>query len=165
MAALLAFNLEAEGYVVERVERGDEVGIVWPKGCPDLVLLDWTLPGLSGLEICRRLRARDRTRKLPVIMVTGRARRRSACAACRSERTITWSSRFRWRSSWRGCAPFFGAPGRRGSRLASVCGEVVLDRETARVRRGERDVRLGPTEYRLLEILLEAPGRVFTRSS
>jgi two-component system phosphate regulon response regulator PhoB len=72
LALLLAYNLEAEGYVVERVERGDEAELRLAENAPDLVILDWMLPGVSGLEICRRLRARETTRTLPVIMVTAR---------------------------------------------------------------------------------------------
>jgi two-component system, OmpR family, phosphate regulon response regulator PhoB len=72
LALLLAYNLEAEGYVVERVERGDEAELRLAEDAPDLVILDWMLPGVSGIEICRRLRARENTRTLPVIMVTAR---------------------------------------------------------------------------------------------
>ena len=72
LALLLAYNLEAEGYVVESVERGDEAELRLAENPPDLVMLDWMLPGVSGLEICRRLRARENTRRLPVIMVTAR---------------------------------------------------------------------------------------------
>ncbi len=72
LAVLLSYNLEAEGYVVESVERGDEAELRLAESPPDLVILDWMLPGVSGLEICRRLRARESTRTLPVIMVTAR---------------------------------------------------------------------------------------------
>jgi CheY-like chemotaxis protein len=72
LALLLAFNLEAEGFVVDRVERGDEAEVRLQEASPDLVLLDWMLPGVSGLELCRRLRAREATRTLPVIMLTAR---------------------------------------------------------------------------------------------
>ena len=72
LSLLLAYNLEAEGYVVERVERGDEAELRLEESAPDLVILDWMLPGVSGLEICRRLRARELTRTLPVIMLTAR---------------------------------------------------------------------------------------------
>ena len=72
LAVLLTFNLEAEGYVVESVERGDEAELLLAQNAPDLVILDWMLPGVSGLEICRRLRARESTRTMPVIIVTAR---------------------------------------------------------------------------------------------
>src|ERR1700709_1067453 len=72
LSLLLAYNLEAEGFNVERVERGDEAELKLGEAPPDLLILDWMLPGVSGLEICRRLRARDATRTLPVIMLTAR---------------------------------------------------------------------------------------------
>ena len=72
LALLLAYNLEAEGYSVESVERGDEAELRLSENAPDLVILDWMLPGLSGLEICRKLRAPENTRTLPVIMLTAR---------------------------------------------------------------------------------------------
>ena len=72
LAVLLSYNLQAEGYVVDSVERGDEAELYLAENPPDLVILDWMLPGVSGLEICRRLRARENTRTLPVIMVTAR---------------------------------------------------------------------------------------------
>ena len=72
LSLLLAYNLEAEGYLVERAERGDEAELKLAEAPPDLVILDWMLPGVSGLEICRRLRAREATKTLPVIMLTAR---------------------------------------------------------------------------------------------
>jgi two-component system phosphate regulon response regulator PhoB len=72
LSMLLSYNLEAEGFTVDRVERGDEAEIRLSETIPDLVILDWMLPGVSGLEICRRMRARATTRSLPVIMLTAR---------------------------------------------------------------------------------------------
>src|SRR5580693_8613794 len=72
LSMLLSYNLEAEGFTVDRVERGDEAEMRLSETIPDLVILDWMLPGVSGLEICRRMRARESTRTLPVIMVTAR---------------------------------------------------------------------------------------------
>ena len=72
VALLISYNLEAEGYVMESVARGDEAELRLAENAPDLGILDWMLPGVSGIEICRRLRARDATRTLPVIMVTAR---------------------------------------------------------------------------------------------
>ncbi|MBM3625720.1 MAG: response regulator, partial [Alphaproteobacteria bacterium] len=72
LATLLVYNLEAEGYQVEHVDNGDEAELRLAESPPDLVILDWMLPGVSGLEICRRLRARDSARDMPVIMLTAR---------------------------------------------------------------------------------------------
>ena len=90
LAFLLAYNLEAEGYSVECVARGDEAERYLAENPPDLVLLDWMLPGVSGLEICRRLRARENTRTLPVIMLTARGEEASRVRAWRSAPTIMW---------------------------------------------------------------------------
>src|ERR1700685_3168360 len=72
VALLISYNLEAEGYVVESVARGDEAELRLAESAPDLLILDWMLPGVSGIEICRRLRARETTRTLPIIMVTAK---------------------------------------------------------------------------------------------
>src|SRR3972149_2484913 len=72
LTMLLRYNLEAEGYEVESVARGDEADTRLREISPDLVVLDWMLPGLSGIELCRRLRARPETRQLPIIMLTAR---------------------------------------------------------------------------------------------
>src|ERR1700757_5004404 len=72
LTLLLRYNLEAEGYEVETVPRGDEADLLLKERAPDLVILDWMLPGLSGIELCRRLRARPKTRHLPIIMLTAR---------------------------------------------------------------------------------------------
>src|SRR6185312_107807 len=72
LTLLLRYNLESEGYQVETVARGDEADAKLKEKTPDLVILDWMLPGLSGIEICRRLRARQETRGLPIIMLTAR---------------------------------------------------------------------------------------------
>src|SRR5258708_24685517 len=72
LTLLLRYNLEAEGYEVETVPRGDEADLLLKEKTPDLVILDWMLPGLSGIELCRRLRARPQTKQLPLIMLTPR---------------------------------------------------------------------------------------------
>ena len=163
LVLLLTYNLEAEGYVVESEERGDKAELRLAEYQPDLVILDWMLPGVSGLEICRRLRAREKTRNLPVIMVTGRGEEAERVLGLSvgaddyvikpfSVRELIARVRALLRRS---------RPERISDRLA--VGDLVLDRETRRVRRGTRDLRLSTTEFRLLEYLLEKPGRVFSR--
>jgi two-component system phosphate regulon response regulator PhoB len=163
LALLLRYNLEAAGYQVETVARGDEAEVRLQEGNPDLVILDWMLPGISGIELCRQLRTRPQTRQLPVIMLTARGEERE-----------------RVRGLSMGADDYvvkpFSVPElmarvtallRRASpeRVADVLafGDIAMDREKKRVSRGGRSVDLGPTEYRLLEFLLERPGRVFTR--
>ncbi|MGO9431338.1 phosphate regulon transcriptional regulator PhoB [Rhodoblastus sp.] len=164
LALLLTYNLEAEGYAVESVERGDEAELRLVEAAPDLVILDWMLPGVSGLEICRRLRAREITRTLPVIMLTARGeegeRVRGLSVGADDYVVKPFSVpelMARVRALLRRARPERVA-------VKLVAGDLELDRETRRVRRSGRDVHLGPTEFRLLEYLMEKPGRVFARS-
>ena len=164
LGLLLAYNLEAEGFRVERVERGDEAEERLREVAPDLVILDWMLPGVSGLEICRRLRARSDRRSVPVIMLTARgeeAERVRGLSVGADDYVVKPFSvpelMARVRALLRRARP---------ERVATTLalGDVTLDRETRRVRRANREIHLGPTEFRLLEHLIERPGRVFSRA-
>jgi two-component system phosphate regulon response regulator PhoB len=164
LALLLTYNLEAEGYDVDVVNRGDDAEIRLLENPPDLVLLDWMLPGVSGLEVCRRLRAREATKTLPVIMLTARGeegeRVRGLSIGADDYVVKPFSVpelMARVRSLLRRARP---------ERIANVlsAGDLVLDRDTRRVRRAGRDLHLGPTEFRLLEHVMERPGRVFSRA-
>jgi two-component system, OmpR family, phosphate regulon response regulator PhoB len=163
-AKILAYNLEAEGFVAECVSRGEEAELRLVENTYDLVILDWILPGVSGLEICRRLRASPRTRLLPVIIVTARdeesARVRGLSVGADDYVVKPFSMPeliARVRAVLRRSRP---------ARIAEklVAGDIELDRKTRRVRRGERDVNLRRIEFLLLEYLLEKPGRVFSRA-
>lgn len=164
LATLLVYNLEAEGYQVEHVDNGDEAELRLAESPPDLVILDWMLPGVSGLEICRRLRARDSARDMPVIMLTARGeegeRVRGLSVGADDYVVKPFSTpelMARVRALLRRARP---------ERVASklTLGDIDLDRDTRRVRRGGREIHLGPTEFRLLEYFMEKPGRVFTRA-
>jgi two-component system phosphate regulon response regulator PhoB len=164
LSLLLTYNLEAEGFAVERVERGDEAELRLIESPPDLVILDWMLPGVSGLEICRRMRAREATRTLPVIMLTARGdeseRVRGLTIGADDYIVKPFSVpelMARVRALLRRARP---------DRVAAllVAGDLALDRENWRVVRSSRNVHLGPTEFRLLEYLMAKPGRVFSRA-
>jgi two-component system, OmpR family, phosphate regulon response regulator PhoB len=163
LTLLLRYNLEAEGYEVEAAGRGDEAEVKLKESPPDLLVLDWMLPGLSGIELCRRLRARPETERLPIIMLTARGEE---------------SERLRGLST--GADDYIVKPfsvpeliariqallrRARPERIANVlsAGEVELDRERRRVFRSGRELSLGPTEFRLLEFFMQSPGRVFSR--
>lgn len=164
LALMLAYNLEAEGYVAECVERGDEAELRLAENPPDLVVLDWMLPGVSGLEICRRLRAREATKTLPVIMLTARGEegeRVRGLSVGADDYVVKPFSVPELMARVRALLRR-SRPERIAERLNA--GDLDLNRETRRVRRGVRDVHLGPTEFRLLEYLLEKPGRVFSRA-
>jgi len=164
LSLLLTYNLEAEGYAVARAERGDDAEVMLAESTPDLVILDWMLPGVSGFELCRRMRAREATRDLPVIMLTARgeeSERVRGLSIGADDYVVKPFSvpelMARVRSLLRRARP---------ERIAGrlQVGDLMLDRTARRVRRGERDIHLGPTEFRLLEHLMEKPGRVFTRA-
>jgi two-component system phosphate regulon response regulator PhoB len=164
LALLLTYNLEAEGFQVEHVDRGDEAEIRLAEALPDLVILDWMLPGVSGLEICRRLRARDETRAMPIIMLTARGdeneRVRGLSVGADDYVVKPFSTpelMARVHALLRRARPE-----RVASRLTA--GDIDLDRETRRVKRAGREIHLGPTEFKLLEYLMEKPGRVFARA-
>ena len=163
LTLLLRYNLEAAGYEVETVARGDEADLRFKERTPDLVILDWMLPGLSGIEICRRLRARPDTKALPIIMLTARGEESERVRGLSTGADDYIVKPFslpelmaRVSALLRRAAP---------ERVADVLsfGDVELDREKKRVTRADRPVELGPTEYRLLEFLMERPGRVFSR--
>mgnify|MGYP000035228676 CR=1 FL=1 len=164
LGLLLAYNLEAEGYLVERIERGDDAETRLREITPDLVILDWMLPGVSGLEICRRLRAREEGQTVPVIMLTARgeeSERVRGLSVGADDYVVKPFSvpelMARVRALLRRARP---------ERVAATLslGDISLDRDTRRVRRAGREIHLGPTEFRLLEHLIEKPGRVFSRA-
>jgi two-component system phosphate regulon response regulator PhoB len=163
LTLLLRYNLEAAEYDVETVARGDEAEVVLKERVPDLVILDWMLPGLSGIELCRRLRARPDTRQLPVIMLTARGEESERVRGLATGADDYIVKPFSVPELLARVAALL----RRSSpeRVADLLthGEIELDREKKRVTRSGRAVELGPTEYRLLEFLMERPGRVFSR--
>ena len=164
LTLLLRYNLEAEGYAVDPSARGDEAELKLKESTPDLVVLDWMLPGLSGIELMPPpARAAGDPAACRSSCSPRAARRASACAASRPAPTTTSSSRSRCPSCSRACARCCAAPS--PERVAGVlsAGDIELDRETQRVSRAGREVDLGPTEFRLLEFLMENPGRVFSR--
>lgn len=163
LALMLRYNLEAEGFEVLTAESGDEAAELMREVTPDMILLDWMLPGLSGIELCRRWRAREETAGVPIIMLTARGEEEE-----------------RVRGLATGADDYVVKPFSIPELLARVnalmrranpklmagllkAADLELDRTSHRVRRGGRDIHLGPTEYRLLEYLMRNPGRVYTR--
>jgi two-component system phosphate regulon response regulator PhoB len=161
---LLNYNLEAEGYRVRATNQGEDVVHLIDEERPDLILLDWMLPGISGIDVCRLLQARPETRNIPIIMLTARSEE--------AERVRGLST---------GADDYIVKPFSVPELLARVrtvlrrvnpeavvdvlkSGELVLNRRTRRVMRSDRDVTLSPTEFRLLEHLMQNPGRVYSRA-
>jgi two-component system phosphate regulon response regulator PhoB len=163
LTMLLRYNLEAEGYEVEIEARGDDAELRLKENAPDLIVLDWMLPGLSGIELCRRLRARAETERLPIIILTARGEESERVRGLATGADDYIVKPFsvpelvaRIRALLRRAKP---------ERVANVlaAGDLELDRDRRRVSRGGRDIHLGPTEFRLLEFLMQSPGRVFDR--
>jgi two-component system phosphate regulon response regulator PhoB len=162
---LLGYNLTAAGHTWRVARSGEEALLMLEEEEADLVVLDWMLPGgMSGIEICRRIRARPATRGLPVLMLTARGEepdRIRGLATGADDYVVKPFSvaelTARIEALLRRSAP---------ERIANeiVVGSLKLDRHAHKVTRGSRTVRLGPTEYRLLEVLLESAGRVLSRS-
>jgi two-component system phosphate regulon response regulator PhoB len=164
IALVLRYNLEAEGYEVEIVERGDDAEERLRDTVPDLLLLDWMLPGLSGIELCRRLRRREETKGLPVIMLTARGEEAERVRGFEIGADDYVVKPFSMPELLARIAALLrrASPNRVADLLEA--GDIALDRRSHRVRRGDRDLHLGPTEYRMLEFLMERPGRVFSRA-
>jgi two-component system phosphate regulon response regulator PhoB len=163
LTLLLRYNLEAEGYEVETVARGDEGDLRLKEQPPDLAVIDWMLPGLSGIELIRRLRARPDSQKLPVIMLTARGEEGERVRGLATGADDYIVKPFsvpellaRIRALLRRTKPEHVAE-------ILIAGDIELDREKKRVSRSGREIPLGPTEFRLLEFLMQTPGRVFTR--
>ncbi len=164
LALLLRYNLESEGFAVDVAQNGEEAQLSVEEVPPDLIVLDWMLPGVSGLELCRQLRSGQDTRNIPIIMLTARGEetdRVRGLATGADDYVVKPFSvpelMARIKAILRRASP------ERLAKRLSVA-EIELDREAHRVMRNGREVRLGPTEYRLLEFLMQSPGRVFTRA-
>ncbi len=163
LAIMLQYNLEAEGFEVELAEHGDEVEEMVRENPPDIIILDWMLPGVSGIELCRRLRIARASRFIPVIMLTAKGEESDKIRGLSTGADDYIVKPF--------SLPEFMARVKAVLRRSSperlsdtlVMDDIVLDRETHVIRRGGRDIRLGPTEYRLLEFFMERPGRVLSR--
>ncbi|MBY8976715.1 phosphate regulon transcriptional regulator PhoB [Rhodobacteraceae bacterium NNCM2] len=163
LAALLEYNLGKEGFAVRVSGDGEDALLAIQEDLPDLILLDWMLPGLSGIEICRWIRARAESRDIPVIMLTARGEEEDRIRGLDTGADDYLTKPFsvpeltaRVRALLRRARPTLSAE-------VATFGDLMLDRETRRVRRAEREVHLGPTEFRLLDCLIQRPGRVFSR--
>ncbi len=163
LVTLLTYNLEAEGFAVEAESRGDTAAERLRDDVPDLLVLDWMLPGISGIELCRRLRQRQETKALPIVMLTARGEESERIRGLTTGADDYVVKPFsvaelmaRIKALLRRAHPGLAAD-------VIAIGDLKLDRITRRVHRGPREIRLGPTEFRLLECLMRSPGRVYGR--
>ncbi|MDP5084563.1 MAG: phosphate regulon transcriptional regulator PhoB [Yoonia sp.] len=160
---VLAYNLEAEGFRVTRAENGDEGLMCVDEDTPDVIVLDWMMPNLSGIEVCRRLKMKPETRSIPVIMLSARSEEVDKVRGLETGaddyvvKPYSVSELMaRVRTQLRRVRP---------ATVGQVLtfDDIVLDAETHRVTRNDSPLKLGPTEFRLLTTFMEKPGRVWSR--
>lgn len=160
---VLAYNLEAEGFRVLKAENGEEALLLVEEDTPDIIVLDWMMPNLSGIEVCRRLKQRPETRSIPVIMLSARTEEVDKVRGLETGADDYVEKPYsvvelmaRVRAQLRRVRPSTV-----GQRLEFE--DIVLDSETHKVSRADQPLKLGPTEFRLLSTFMEKPGRVWSR--
>ncbi|MBL8882173.1 MAG: phosphate regulon transcriptional regulator PhoB [Hyphomicrobium sp.] len=164
LVTLISYNLEAAGYQVVSTGTSDDAMFLLKESPPDLVILDWMLPGASGIEICRQIRAGAATRNLPVIMLTARgeeADKLRGLATGADDYMVKPFSVAELLARIKGLLRR-AAPEKTAELLQK--GGISIDRQAHRVTRGSREIMLGPTEYRLLEFFMQSAGRVLSRA-
>ena len=163
LGTLLRYNLEREGYAVALATDGEEALIQAEEQLPDLVVLDWMLPRVSGIEVCRRLRQKPQSRNVPIIMLTARGEESDRVRGLDTGAddyvvkpfAVTELSA-RIRAVLRRLRPGLAED-------VVVRGALILDRSAHRVSRDGEEIHLGPTEFRMLDFFMQNPGRVFSR--
>lgn len=160
---VLAYNLEAEGYHVRRAENGEEAMMLIDEAAPDLIILDWMMPLLSGIEVCRRVKSRPETRAIPVIMLSARSEEVDAVRGLDTGADDYVIKPYNLRELMARVRNQLRRTRRAASGDTLNYDDITLNSETHRVMRDDDEVKLGPTEYRLLVTLMEKPGRVFSR--
>ncbi len=163
LLTLLRYNLEKQGFRVEEAADGQEALMRVAEGKPDLILLDWMLPALSGLEVCRQIRRRPATRDLPIIMVTARTEDQDAVRALDTGADDYIAKPFAMEALLARIRALLRRSGAVPVKGRLSWQDIVMDQDAHRVTRNGRALHLGPTEYRLLEFFLQHPGRVFSR--
>lgn len=163
LVTLLRYNLEREGYRVLDTQDGEEALLIAAEEKPDVIILDWMMPQLSGIEVCRRLRQRQETRNVPILMLTARGEETDRIRGLDTGADDYITKPFsmtellaRLRAVMRRIRPGLAED------IIKI-GDIEMDRAAHRVRRGGKDIHLGPTEFKLLDHLIQHPGRVFSR--
>ena len=163
LATMLRYNLEKQGFRVDEAGDGQEALTHIAESQPDLVLLDWMLPTLSGLEVCRQIRRRTATRDLPVIMLTARAEDQDAVRGLNTGADDYIVKPFNMDALMARIRALLRRANAVPAKGQLVFHDITLDLSAHRVTRNDRRVHLGPTEFRLLEFFMQHPRRVFTR--
>ncbi len=162
---VLAYNLEAEGFRVHQAGDGEEALMMVDETQPDIIILDWMMPNLSGIEVCRRLKMRPETRAIPIILLSARAEEVDRIRGLETgaddyvvKPYSVLELMARARAQLRRVRPSTVG-------MLLEFGDIRLDPETHRVYRADKVLKLGPTEFRLLTTFMEKPGRVFSREA
>lgn len=163
LATLLEYNLGQEKFEVTLAADGEEGVLKIEENPPDVVILDWMLPKISGIEICRRIRSKPETRNIPIIMLTARSEEADRIRGLETGADDYLTKPFstneliaRVRAVLRRIRPGLADD-------TITCGDIRVDRVSHRVMREDKEIHLGPTEFRLLDHLIQHPGRVFSR--
>lgn len=160
---VLSYNLEADGFRVLTASNGEEALLIVAETPPDIIVLDWMMPNVSGIEVCRQLKTRSETRAIPIIMLSARSEEVDLVRGLETGADDYMVKPYsvvellaRVRAQLRRTRPTTV-----GERLEYQ--DIVLDAETHRVTRADNALKLGPTEFRLLSTFMEKPGRVWSR--
>lgn len=162
---VLAYNLEAEGFAVTQAGDGEEALMLVDEAAPDIIILDWMMPNLSGIEVCRRLKMRPETRGIPIILLSARAEEVDRVRGLETgaddyvvKPYSVLELMARARAQLRRVRPSTAG-------VVLEFEDIRLDPETHRVYRASNVLKLGPTEFRLLTTFMEKPGRVWSREA
>lgn len=163
LTTMLRYNLERQGFQVEEAADGQEALLHLSENVPDLVLLDWMLPVLSGIEICRQIRRRPATQNLPVIMLTARTEEADSIRGLNTGADDYVTKPFSMANLLARVRALLRRAGTVPVKGQLEFHDLCMDLSTHRVSRNGRAIHLGPTEFRLLEFLMQHPGHVFSR--
>ncbi|WP_170459113.1 phosphate regulon transcriptional regulator PhoB [Ruegeria arenilitoris] len=160
---VLAYNMQSAGYEVVQAASGEEALVLVQEVAPDLIVLDWMMPNLSGIELCRQLKARPRTRAIPIIMLSARSDEADKVRGLETGADDYVAKPYsmaelmaRIRAQLRRVRPAAAAE-------TLEYDDIIVDLESHKASRAGKPLRMGPTEFRLLCTFMEKPGRVFSR--
>ena len=163
LVTMLRYNLEKEGYVVTEAGDGEEALMISDETRPDAVLLDWMLPRISGIEVCRQLRRKSDTRNVPIIMLTARTEEADKIRGLNIGADDYITKPFSMPELMARLSALLRRAKPREAKGALSFADIVMDLATHRVSRATKQIHLGPTEFRLLQFFMERPGTVFSR--
>ena len=160
---MLAYNVEAEGFRVLKAQDGEEGVLLAEEETPDLIILDWMLPNTSGIEACRQIKRKPATRSIPIIMLTARGQEEDRVRGLDTGADDYVVKPYSVSELMARVRAIIRRGSQAGTSETISHGDITLNVEQHKVTRGGAPIHLGPTEYRLLAVLMEKPGRVYSR--